>query len=192
MLISRRNYFGLLALVVLKRVCELALSRRNARRAVSRGAVEVGHGQYRVIVAFHALFMIACAVETTFRNPEVPAFIGRIALIGEAGAQALRYWSVATLGERWNTRIIAVANQMPITTRPYRYVRHPNYAAVVLEIACLPLVRGLLITAVVFSAVNALLLAFRIRLEETALGDTYQTVFVRRPLFAPRIHGFRH
>jgi methyltransferase len=192
MLISRRNYFGLLALVVMERVCELALSRRNARRAVSRGALEVGHGQYRVIVAFHALFIIGCAVEATFRDPQVPAFISRIAVIGEVGAQALRYWSVATLGERWNTRIIVDANQVPITTGPYRYVRHPNYAAVVLEIACLPLVRGLLITAVVFSALNALLLAFRIRLEERALGDTYQIVFARRPLFIPRIHGFRH
>jgi methyltransferase len=192
MLISRRNYFGLLALVVMERVGEVALSRRNARRALSRGGVEVGRGQYRVIVAFHALFLIACAVETSFRNPQVPAFITRIALLGEAGAEALRYWSIATLGERWNTRIIAVANQMPITAGPYRYVRHPNYAAVVLEIACLPLVRGLLITAIVFSAGNALLLALRIPLEERALGDTYQTVFVRCPLFVPRIHGFRH
>jgi methyltransferase len=189
MVISRRGYFGLLLLLVTERVYEVWLSRRNARRTFSRGGIEVGRGQYRAMVTFHVLFIIACAVEATFHRPRFPLSLTLIALIGEGGAQALRYWSVVSLGEHWNTRVIVVPNEPPVTAGPYRYVRHPNYAAVVLEIACVPLVRGLWITAAVFSAVNAVLLASRIRLEENALGDNYGATFVRRPRFIPAVRA---
>jgi methyltransferase len=187
MVISRRVYLGLLSLLVCERVCELWLSHRNARRALERGGVELGRGQYRVIVVFHALFIISCAIEGRFREPGVPGLISRLALIGEAGAQALRYWAIISLGERWNTRVIIVPNEPLVTTGPYQYIRHPNYTAVVLEIACVPLIRGLLITAILFSAINALLLALRISLEERALGSCYQATFARHPRFFPAI-----
>ncbi|MBV8775308.1 MAG: hypothetical protein JO166_23690 [Deltaproteobacteria bacterium] len=187
MVISRRAYFGLLGLLILERGCELWLSRRNARRAISRGGVERGRGQYRVMVTFHVLFILACAAEARFRDQRFPQAVSWLALIGEAGAQTLRYWAVATLGDRWNTRVIIVPNEPPITAGPYRYVRHPNYAAVAVETACVPLIRGLLITATSFSAIDALLLASRIRLEEEALGASYEAVFARRPRFIPAI-----
>jgi methyltransferase len=189
MVISRRAYFGLLGLLILERGCELWLSRRNARRAYARGGVEVGRRQYPVMVGFHVLFIMACATEAKFRNPRLSPLVSWVALIGEAGAQALRYWAVATLSDRWNTRVIIAPDEPPITTGPYGYVRHPNYAAVVLEIACVPLIRGLWITATVFSAANALLLASRIRLEENALGDYYTAIFARRPRFIPDLLG---
>ena len=189
MVVSRRIYFGLLAVLVMERLFELWLSRRNKQRALSRGGVEVGTGQYRVMVAFHTLFIIACAVGATFRGLWFPPFLSVMAWVGEAGAQAIRYWSVAALGERWNTRIIVIPNTPPVMLGPYRYIRHPNYAAVVIEIACIPLIQGLLITAAVFSTANAILLAFRINLEERALGNLYQTAFCERPRFIPRILG---
>jgi methyltransferase len=189
MVVSRRIYFGLLAVLVTERLFELWLSRRNKRWALSRGGIEVGTRQYRVMVTFHTLFIIACAAEVTFRGPCFPPFLSVMACIGEAGAQAIRYWSVATLGERWNTRIIVIPNTPPVILGPYRYIRHPNYAAVVIEIACIPLIQGLLITAAVFSTANAILLAFRITLEERALGNLYQTAFCERPRFIPRILG---
>lgn len=190
MVISRRCYFGLLLLLVAERLYELWLSRRNARRAFSRGGVEIGHGQYNAIVAFHVLFLVACAAEATFRSPQIPSSVTLIALIGEAGAQVFRYWSIASLGERWNTRVIAIPGEPPVTAGPYNYVRHPNYTAVVLEIACMPLIRGLWITAATFSAVNAILLTSRIRLEEGALGNSYKATFGARPRFIPAVRSY--
>jgi methyltransferase len=187
MVISRAIYCALLATLMIERVFELWLSQRNARRTIARGGIELGHGQYRIMVVFHTLFIIACAVEATFRNSPFPRSLSVMALLGEAAAQALRYWSVATLGENWNTRVIVIPNAPPVTSGPYRYIRHPNYAAVALEIACVPLIRGLVITAAVFSAVNAILLAFRIRLEEHALGESYRRSLGERPRFIPGI-----
>jgi len=178
-----------LAGLSIERHFELRLSKRNAQRALAHGAIEVRRGQYRFMVAFQALFLVACGGEALFRNPAFPEFLSLLALLGEAVAQALRYWSVATLGERWNTRVIVVPDTPPVTWGPYRYIRHPNYLAVVLDIACVPLIRGLMITAAVFSAANAILLAWRIRLEEHALGDRYQRAFAERGRFIPGILG---
>ncbi len=187
MVISRGIYFALLAGLLIERVFELWLAKRNALRLLARGGIELGRGQYRIMVAFHSLFIIACGVEATFRNPPFAGSLSLMALIGEAAAQALRYWSVATLAESWNTRVIVIPNAQSVTTGPYRYIRHPNYAAVALEIACVPLIRGLVITAAAFSVTNAILLAFRIRLEEHALGESYRRAFGDRPRFIPGI-----
>ena len=189
MVISRLAYLVLLAGLSTERLFELWLSTRNAQRALARGAIEVGRSQYWIMVAFHVLFIVACGIEVTFRNPAFPEFLSLLALIGEGIAQALRYWSVTTLGERWNTRVIVVPDMPPVTSGPYQYIRHPNYLAVVLEIACVPLIRGLIITAAAFSALNAILLGCRIRLEEHALGDCYQQAFAGRSRFIPGILG---
>jgi methyltransferase len=185
MVISRQFYFVLLAALMAERAFELWLSTRNARRAFARGGIECGCGQYRIMVVFHTFFIIACGIESALRNPSSPAALSSLALPGEAAAQALRYWSIATLGERWNTRVIIIPNTTPITSGPYRYIRHPNYVAVALEMVCVPLIRGLVITAAVFSAANLLVLAGRIRLEEQALGDSYQYAFAQQPRFIP-------
>jgi methyltransferase len=183
MMNSRSVYFVLLAALAVERLYELWLSKRKAQRMFARGAIEVARGQYRVMVLFHALFIVGCAAEASLRSSHVPVALSVAALIGEAAAQALRYWSVATLGENWNTRVIVIPNAVPITSGPYRYLRHPNYAAVATEIACVPLVRGLWVTALIFSAVNALLLRARVRTEEYALGERYESVFKGRPRF---------
>ncbi|MBV8357277.1 MAG: hypothetical protein JO189_04990 [Deltaproteobacteria bacterium] len=185
MVISRLAYLVLLAGLSTERLFELWLSKRNAQRALARGAIEVGRSQYRVMVAFHALFIVACGIEATFCNRAFPEFLSLLALIVEGVAQALRYWSIVTLGERWNTRVIVVPDTPPVTSGPYQYIRHPNYLAVVLEVACEPLIRGLIITAAAFSALNAILLGCRIRLEEHALGDYYQRAFAGRSRFIP-------
>ncbi len=187
--ISRLIYFALLAGLVAERISELWLSKRNARRALARGGIEVGHGQYRIMVVFHALFVVACAVEASLRTSYFPHSLSIVALIGEAGAQALRYWSVAALGENWNTRVIVIPHTTPVTSGPYRYVRHPNYTAVAIEIVCVPLIRGAVITAVAFSVLNALLLGARIRLEEHALGEAYRRAFGELPRFIASLVG---
>jgi len=185
MVVSREGYLIFLGALVAERGFELCLSARNARCTLARGGVEVGRGQYRIIVAFHALFIAACAAEAMIYNSSSSSVLALAAVFGEAGAQALRLWSIATLRGSWNTRII-VSPRAPVkTSGPYRYVRHPNYCAVVLEIACVPLMYGLVVTAALFSLANAALLAFRIPLEERALGESYQRAFGARPRLIP-------
>jgi len=179
-------YLGLLFLLVCERGAELVVSRRNARRAFAEGGVETGRRAYAVMVAVHGLFPLACAGEVLSLMRPFPGAAGFTALTVALAAQALRWWAVAALGERWNTRVIVVPGAAPVTGGPYRFLRHPNYLAVVLEMAAVPLVHGAWLTALVFSALNAALLAVRIPAEERALGRPYAEAFAERGRLLPR------
>ena len=146
----------------------------------------MGQGHFRVMVLFHSAFLVACAVEPLALHRPFPGFLGYVSLGGAIAAQLLRYWAISTLGERWNTRIIFVPGATPVTEGPYRYIRHPNYVAVILEFVFLPLIHGGYLTALFFSLGNAVLLYVRIRAEEAALGVEYQQAFSRRPRFLPK------
>jgi len=189
MVTSVQLYLGLLALVALERGVELVLSARNVRLARSRGGVETGQGHYPVMAAFHGAFLSACALEVVLLRRPFPGAVGWLALAAVLAAQALRYWAVATLGWRWNTRIVVVPGAAPVTGGPYRFVRHPNYVAVIAEMLALPLVHGAWLTALVFSVGNAWLLRVRIRAEEHALGEPWRHAFGGRPRFVPGGHG---
>jgi methyltransferase len=185
MVTSVRLYLALLVLVALERGVELLLSTRNARLALARGAVETGQGHYPVMSVFHGAFLVSCALEVVILQRPFPGAVGWIALAVVLAAQALRYWAVATLGWRWNTRIVVVPGAVPITGGPYRFVRHPNYVAVIAEMLALPLVHGAWLTAIAFSLGNAWLLRVRIRAEEQALGEPWAHAFAGRPRFVP-------
>jgi methyltransferase len=157
-------------LVGLQRLLELALSRRNERSLRARGAVERGRGRYPLIVALHALWLLSTLVEGLLRGPELPA-LWPIPLTLFLLVQPLRYWAIFSLGEHWNTRILVVPGAKLITRGPYRYLTHPNYVAVVVEILTFPLIFGAWVTALVFSALNAALLYVRIREENRALAE---------------------
>jgi methyltransferase len=166
---TRVLYTVLVVLVALQRLAELALSRRHERRLRSRGAVEVGSGHYPWMVALHAAFLASCLAEVWWLDrPFVPA-LAAIALAVLVAATALRVWSLRTLGGRWTTRVLVLPGAALVAGGPYRFLRHPNYLAVVLEMAALPLVHAAWATALAFSAANALLLRRRIRVEERAL-----------------------
>jgi methyltransferase len=166
---TRVLYTVLVVLVALQRLAELALSRRHERRLRSRGAVEVGAGHYPWMVALHAAFLASCLAEVwLLARPFVPA-LAAIALAVLVAATALRIWTLRTLGGRWTTRVLVLPGAALVTGGPYRHLRHPNYLAVVLEVAALPLVHTAWATALAFSAANALLLRVRIRVEERAL-----------------------
>ena len=188
MVTSRAAYFAFLGLIVVERVVELFLSRRNARIAFSKGGREYGRSHFPAMAVFHAAFLASCAAEVALLRRPFPGAIGAVALLGALAAQALRYWAAATLGRRWNVRIIVVPGEQPVTHGPYRFVRHPNYAAIALEIICVPLVHGAWVTAVLFSLGNAMLLTTRIRAEEAAWGGVYAQAFADRPRFLPRFH----
>lgn len=180
-------YLAFLLLLALERVGELLLSARNARRAFARGAHEVGQRHYRVMAALHTLFLFSCAAEVLFLRRPFPGLPGFLALGVAVLAQVLRYGAILTLGERWNTRVIVIPDSEPVTRGPYRFLRHPNYVAVVAELAAVPLIHGAWVTAVVFTLANAFLLRVRIRAEEEALGTRYQRAFAKMPRFIPEL-----
>jgi methyltransferase len=154
----------ILALVTLQRLGELAIANANTIRLKARGAVEVAAGHYRLLVATHAAWLIALWLWG--RDQAVDPF----ALVLFIVLQGLRVWVIATLGRRWTTRIIVVPDQPLITSGPYRYLSHPNYGVVAAEIAVLPLALHLPLIAVVFTVLNAVVLAIRIRAEASALA----------------------
>jgi methyltransferase len=180
-------YLVFLALTGAERIAELLLSRRNAAMALRAGGAESGAAQFRWMALVHALFLPACAAEVLLLHRPFPGVLGWACLAGALCAQALRWWAIAALGPRWNVRVIVVPGAVPVRSGPYRFMRHPNYVAVVAEMLLIPLAHGAWITAAVFSALNILLLRARIRTEEQALGATWQREFARVPRFIP--HG---
>jgi methyltransferase len=157
--------YGLILLVAAQRLAELFLARRNTAALKARGAVEIGAGHYPLIVALHAAWLVAVAVFL----PNPPSVNGWF-LAAYLLVQALRVWTLASLGPYWTTRIITLPGAPLVRRGPYRFLRHPNYLVVTLEIALLPLVFGELVVAAVFTLINAAALAWRIRQEEGALA----------------------
>ncbi len=184
---SRLAYLGLLALVIVQRLVELRLARRNRLLLLARGGVEEGAGHYPWMVLQHAAFLVACPLEVYMLARPLRPALAVVMVVVLFAAMALRAWVLRTLGERWTTRVIVLPGETAIAGGPYRYVRHPNYLAVVLEIFALPLVHGAWLTALVFSLLNGALLAVRIRAEEAALtrASHYQEVLGDRPRLLP-------
>ncbi|HEV3090849.1 MAG TPA: isoprenylcysteine carboxylmethyltransferase family protein [Candidatus Cybelea sp.] len=154
-----------LALVALQRGVELWYARRNTKRLLARGGVEVAAVQYPFFVALHAAWLISMAVLIPpDRLPNWTLLAVYVLL------QPLRVWSIVSLGPFWTTRIITLPGEPLVRRGAYRFFRHPNYIVVCAEIAVLPLAFGATELAIVFSFLNASLLSWRIRTEERALA----------------------
>src|SRR5262249_11800907 len=162
---------------------------RNRRLARARGGVESGQGHYPAMAVFHAAFLLACAVEVIALQRPFPGTLGWVALAVAVAAPAPRDWALAPPRCGWNTRLGVVPGAPPIPGGPSRFVRHPNYLAVIAEMVALPLVHGAWLTALVFSLGNVWLLRVRIRAEERALGKPWEHAFAGRPRFVPGGHG---
>jgi methyltransferase len=161
-------------LVAVQRLFELVLARRNERRARAHGAVERGRGHYPFIVALHILWLISTLVEGLLREQDLPAY-WPVPLAMFLLVQPLRYWAIFSLGKSWNTRILVVPGAKAVGRGPYRYLKHPNYVVVVVEILAFPLIFGAWITALVFTVLNAAVLSVRIREENRALAELTET-----------------
>jgi methyltransferase len=167
---SQLLFTALVLAVGVERLVELALSKRHAAWAFSRGGEEFGRGHFPAMVALHtALLVCALAEVWMLERPFLP-ILGWAALTVVIASQTLRWWCIATLGRQWNTRVIVVPGLPLVGSGPYRLLRHPNYLAVVLEGAALPLVHSAWATAAGFTVLNAALLARRIQVEERALA----------------------
>ncbi len=156
---------AVLALVTLERGAELVWARRNTRRLLARGARESGARHYPLIVGLHAAWLAGLWLLAWDRPVSIPW------LAVFAALQAGRLWVLATLGERWTTRIIVLPGEALVRRGPYRLIPHPNYAVVAGEILVLPLAFGLVAFGLVFTVLNAAVLWIRIRAEETALSE---------------------
>jgi len=159
----------LVALVGLERLAELVVSTRNAAWSKSRGGVETGQRHYIFMVILHTGLLVGMVVEVWVRRPEFVPALGWPMLALALASQALRWWCIATLGRQWNTRVIVVPDLDLVRRGPYRWFKHPNYVAVVVEGFALPLVYSAWITAIAFTVLNAALLRVRIRVENAAL-----------------------
>jgi methyltransferase len=151
-------------LVIIQRLAELLYSARNTRALKQDGAVEIGRGHYPLFILLHGTWLLSLLVLVPGDEP-----VHRPMLLIFAGLQVMRLWIVTALGRFWTTRIITIPNVPLVTRGPYRYLHHPNYLIVTIEIAVLPLAFGAFRIAVTFSVLNLLLLAWRIKLESAAL-----------------------
>ncbi len=167
---SQGLFTALLALTVVERLVEMGVSRRNVAWSLERGGREFGFGHFPAMVALHAAFLVACGAEVWLLDRVFVPWLGVPMLVIALGCQGLRWWVIRTLGPRWNTRVLVVPGLPRITAGPFRWLRHPNYAAVVVEGVALPLIHGAWISALGFSVLNAALLRVRIRVEEDALA----------------------
>lgn len=156
---------GLLGLTTAQRLGELALARWNTRRLLGRGAYEVGAGHYPLIVALHGAWLIGLWAWVLYWNPPLNLIWAGVYL----GLQVLRVWVLASLGDRWTTRIIILPGAPLVRRGPYRFIPHPNYTVVALEIAVLPLAFGLWVYSLAFTLLNAGVLTIRIQTENAAL-----------------------
>jgi methyltransferase len=155
--------FIILTFVTLQRLSELVIARRNTTELLRQGAVESGASHYPVMVALHASWLIGLWYFGW--NQPVNWLLLSFYLLLQAG----RIWVLATLGPRWTTRIITIPGETLVARGPYKFIRHPNYAVVALEMPLLPLVFGLIWYAILFGLLNLAMLAWRISIEEKAL-----------------------
>jgi len=156
------------ALLVLQRVGELALSARNARLSLARGAREYGSRHFPMLVLVHVLFPLSLVAEVLWLGSR-PGWLWPLWLGLWIGAQILRYAAVRALGDRWNVRILVIPGAPLVNSGPYRWLRHPNYVAVAVELLAGPMMFGAWRTALAISALNAIALRARIRAENRAL-----------------------
>lgn len=186
-MVTRDAYALFILVLALERGVELWLSRRNAAWARQQGAVEYGAGHLPWMKLLHTALFVGCVAEVWgLDRPFIP-MLGFSCLLLALAAQGLRYWTIGTLGRRWNVAVLVLPGVPAIGGGPFRFVRHPNYLAVVVEGLAVPLMHSAFITAAVFSVLNALLLSVRIGCEERALAlhCGYTERFAERPRLWP-------
>jgi methyltransferase len=172
--VTRLVFLGLVAVLGMQRLFELRLSRRNERRMRQRGGREHTPETYHWIVTLHAAWFAAMLLEVFLGRRMFRPRVAAFALGLFAAGQVLRLTAIRTLGWRWSTRVMTVPGEAPVRHGIYRYIRHPNYLGVELEIVAAPLLHSAYLTSAVFGVANVVLLRDRIRREEQALEEANQ------------------
>ena len=163
-------FWVLLSVIACERVAELVVSARHANALLRRGGVEYGLSHFPVMIVLHVALIAGCVLEPLLGHRSFIPALGWTMLVVTVAANGLRWWCIATLGERWTARVIVLPGAPLVRRGPYRWFTHPNYAAVIIEGAALPLIGSAWITACAFTVLNAGLLTVRIRCETRALA----------------------
>nr|WP_318503306.1 isoprenylcysteine carboxylmethyltransferase family protein [Bacillus sp. T3] len=174
-------FYGFLSLVTLQRLVELTIAKRNEKWLKEQGGVEFGQTHYYFIVLMHMMFFVFLIYEVIYFNRGISQ-IWPILLTFFLITQAGRIWAMTSLGRHWNTKIIVLPKASPIKKGPYRYLKHPNYVVVSLELLVIPLLFNAYFTALLFALLNIGILSKRIPAEERALArlTEYDSVFVQK------------
>lgn len=168
----------LLAILIVQRITELWIARKNESWMKEQGAYEVGKSHYKYIVLVHLMFFVSLLLEVQYTERGMPQW-WMFPFVFFIVTQILRVWSIASLGRYWNTRIIILPGINVVSKGPYRFLRHPNYLIVAAEILVIPLIFQAYFTAIFFTILNAIVLSIRIPIEEKALREVtnYEAVF---------------
>jgi methyltransferase len=180
-------FLALLLAVALLRVFELRVSRRHQEELIARGATKVNKPQFRWVVLVHSFVLIGAALEVVLlRRPFFPLLAALMFAIFLA-SNAVRLWVVRTMGQHWNVQVMDSTRLGVVTSGPFRFVRHPNYAAVFAEMFSLPLIHTAWITAVVALVAYAGAISQRITVEERVLfaNPDYRAAMASKPRFLP-------
>lgn len=186
-MVTRAIFAGVVVLLIIQRLVELRRSRRNETKIIAAGGWEHGAGHLVVMKLLHLAWFAGMLAEVfLLERPMVPA-VAAVAAVAVVSGQLLRYAAIRQLGWRWSIRVFTIPGAAAIDGGVFRYLRHPNYLGVILEIAAVPMLHGAVLTSLAFSLANAALLAVRIRTEERALrlDNDYDRRFARRPRLIP-------
>lgn len=189
MAVTRIAFLVLLGLVAVLRLVEVGISRRNRRRMIARGARRATDASFRWMVVLHTGVLAGAAAEVWFlRRPFVPALAVAMGILFLA-ANGLRWWVIRTLGRQWCVEVVDAGKLGVVDSGPFRYVRHPNYDAVFLEMFALPLIHACWLTAAVGTAAHALVLRARVGVEDRVLlaDPEYRARMGAKPRFLPRL-----
>jgi methyltransferase len=180
-------YLGLLLVVGLLRIVELQISRRHQQEMVARGASKVNDPRFLWMVLLHTGVLVGAAVEVVFLHRPFIPLLAAICFVLFLAANAVRWWVIRTLGEHWNVQVVDSTGLGVVTTGPFRYVRHPNYAAVFVEMLTLPLIHTAWITALAGSLAHIVVLSQRLSTEERILFSDahYRAAMAGKPRFLP-------
>ncbi len=188
--VTRIAYLALLAVVGLGRVVELRISRTNQKDMIARGAARVSEPHFQWMVVVHTAVLIGAAAEVIFlRRPLIPALAIPMTILFLL-SNALRWWVIRTLRSHWNVQIVNSAPLGVVSDGPYRWVRHPNYAAVFVELIALPLIYTAWISALVAAIGNGLVLHSRLAVEDRMLlsDASYRAAMGNKPRFLPKFN----
>jgi methyltransferase len=180
-------FIGLLAAVAALRLFELRISKRHQAEMVARGAAKVDEPRFRWMVLLHTAVLLGAALEVVFlKRPFIPWLAAPMFAVFLA-ANAVRWWVIRTLGQHWNVQVMDSTILGVVTTGPFRYVRHPNYAAVFAEMLALPLIHTAWVTAILGAIAHAGVLAQRLATEERTLfaNPEYRAAMTGKPRFVP-------
>ncbi len=182
--------YPILVCVVAQRLWEVAISRKRLREDTRNGRAElIREPVFPVMVAVHAGWLAGCWFEVVYIEPAFVVWLVIPMLAVWGASLALRIWMMSALGRLWNVRLISREHQEVVAKGPYRYIRHPNYLAVLMEIGAVPLLLGAYWTALIASVANGLVLWARIRKEEAYLETiaAYQEAFAGKKRLLPGI-----